>query len=288
MRSQVTVALPVEVSRPRITVVTHQRWRVEELSQFADVHHDLGLDTSAAADDHTFLWCPGAWAAAAVQRYPHMQLSSPGPDWLDTLPASLTGRAASTFEASDLRPVLRVSGLQRVFAKLPETKHERFEAGVRAVDDLDRELAQLPLGELVQVQPPVQFGYEVRCWVLSRTVVAATPYFVGVAREQWSEHSDPAATTAAVQWLTTALQSRSAAVPPAAVIDVGWCSRPFNGDPGWRVVEANAPWSADWYDAEDMTAVLRTVRASQRGVSDRWRWRPSPLLVNSSLGLARR
>jgi len=34
--------------------------------------------------------------------------------------------------------------------------------------------------------------------------------------------------------------------------------------------------------------VVKTIIASQRGVSDRWRWHPSPLLVNLSAGLAQR
>lgn len=53
------------MSRPHSTVVTHQRWRAEDLAPHAEVRLDHGLDTSAATDPDVALWCPGAWAAAA-------------------------------------------------------------------------------------------------------------------------------------------------------------------------------------------------------------------------------
>lgn len=178
--------------------------------------------------------------------------------------------------------------VEKVFAKLPETKHERFEAGVREIGDLCADLERLPDDEPVQVQSPTNFEHEVRCWVLSGEVVARAAYFPGIARENWPNHDDPEINTEAAVWLADLIVSGTVEVPPAVVVDVGWCDNPATGPAGWRIVEANAAWSADWYSPDDLNAVINTIDASQRGVSDRWLWRPSPVLVNWSAALSRR
>lgn len=274
--------------RPRVTVVGHQRWRADDLAPHADVRLDFGMDTAAAADPAAALWCSGAWAAAAVTRHPHLRLSSAGPRWLDRLPLTLTGRDIATVTAAQLGQALRTAKVSRVFAKLPETKHERFEAKTRTPDELVAELGGLPAGEPVQVQFPVRFDFEVRCWVLGAAVVATAAYFPGTPREDWAALDDPARSASASAWLRRVLAAGALQVPAAVVVDVRWCADPVSGAPGWRIVEANAPWSADWYSPDNMAAVVRTIAASQHGVPDRWRWAPSPLLVKCSKALARR
>ncbi|MFA5709327.1 ATP-grasp domain-containing protein [Mycolicibacterium sp.] len=246
------------------------------------------MDTAAASGADTVLWCPGAWAAAAVSRHRNLRLSSAGPRWLDHLPAAVTGREVDTATVGQLRAILPVAETARVFAKFPETKHERFEARVRSPEELAADLDQLPESEPVQLQSPVRFDYEVRCWVLGAKVVAHAVYFPGAPREEWAGLEHPARSAAAVKWLGRVLAAGDVTVPDAVVVDAGWCTDPVVGPPGWRIVEANAAWSADWYIPDAMDAVVATVAASQLGVSDRWRWRPSPLLVHCSKALARR
>jgi len=234
------------MSRPHLIVVTHQRWRADDLAARADVRIDLGLDTSTVADLDAVLWCPGAWAAAAVAGHPHLRLSSAGSMWPDRLPIALTGREVATSAAGELRRSLRGAQDRPVFAKLPETKHERFEAKIRAVGELAVELTRLPDDEPVQLQGPVTFEHEVRCWVRDGAVVARAVYFPGTPRENWPSLDDPVRSAHAGTWLDHALASCHVPVPPAVVIEVGWCADPVASDPGWRVVEANAPWSSDW------------------------------------------
>ena len=278
----------VQLSRPRLTLVTHQTWRAEDLAPWADVHLDFGLDTAAGADAEAMLWCPGGWAAAATLRHRQLQLSSAGPRWLDYLPIELTGREIVATEAGVLQQTPPVISDRRVFAKLPETKHDSFPAQLRTLAELRRDLSRLPDHEPVQLQSPVRFDSEVRCWVRDGRVVARAGYFPDQARERWPDLDDPVRATAAVLWLEEALVACHVPVPPAVVIDVGWCSDPWFGQPGWRIVEANAAWSADWYGAVALSSVVETVIASQVGVSDRWRWYPSPLLLHLSSGLAQR
>lgn len=276
------------VERPHITVVSQQSWRADELRPYATVRTDFGLDTNAAEDPTAALWCPGAWAAAAAVRHPHLRLSSAGPRWLDNLPLALSGRETLTDCAANWIRMPPATFEPRIFAKLPETKHELFPAGLRSVGLLVTELALLPGRELVSMQTPVHFTDEVRCWVLGGAVVAHTPYFHDVDRDEWNLLHNAARSASAAQWLGHKLSDGSVTAPPAVVIDVAWCIDPVVGAPGWRIVEANAAWSSDWYAAEDLAAVLDTVLASQHEVSDRWRWQPSPLLVDRSVALARR
>ena len=274
-------------ARP-LTVVTHARWRAAELAEHIAVRHDFGLDLDAAADPAAVLWCPGAWAAAATMRYPHLRLSSAGPGWLDGLTPALTGRDIRTYTAAELAGTAADALPGRVFAKLPETKHERFEAKVRDVAALAGKCALLPGDEPVQVQTPVEFLYELRCWLRRGEVVAHSVYMPGVDRERWTALGNPDRDTEGLRWLRGLLAAGDLELPAAAVLDIGWCADPVSGRPGWRIVEANAAWSADWYCAEDIGAVFSTIAAAQFGVSDRWLWRPSPLLVNFTQGLLRR
>lgn len=157
----------VQMSRPRLTLVTHQTWRAEDLAPWADVHLDFGLDTAAGADAEAMLWCPGGWAAAATVRHRHLQLSSAGPRWLDYLPIELKGREVVTSHAGALRQTPPVIYGGTVFAKLPETKHDSFPAQLRPLDELLTDLSRLPDREPVQLQTPVHFDSEVRCWCVT-------------------------------------------------------------------------------------------------------------------------
>lgn len=275
------------MSRPHLTVITHQRWRADDLRPYADVRLDHGLDTAAAGDVDVALWCPGAWAAAAITRHPHLLLSSAGPAWLDHVYQLLAGRDIRTSTAADLIREASGERTDPVFAKLPETKHDSFSARTREVGELLAALYQLPPDEPVQLQTPAHFDYEVRCWLLGGQVVARAAYFPDVPREQWPASDDPGRSAEAAAWLAQHVP-HYLSVPPAVVIDVGWCVDPVVGPAGWRVVEANAPWSADWYDPDDMSAVVETIVASQRDVPAKWRWQPSPLLKRLSVGLIAR
>lgn len=276
------------MSRTKLTIVSHQRWRADDLAPFADVRADLGLDLDAAEDPDAFLWCPGGWAAPAVARHDRVRLSSAGPEWLDDLDVRLRGRDIRTSTAEELISSAQTCLPARVFAKLPEAKHEMFEAQVRSVGELVEDLRRLPDDEPVQVQTPVEFLYEVRCWVLGGDVVAHAVYMPGVARERWSQVNSPERDAEAVRWLASVISGARLEMPEAVVIDVGWCADPVAGRSGWCIIEANAPWSSDWYEADDLAAVIEAIVVSQSDVPDRWLWQPSPLLMRQAAGLLRR
>ncbi|KXO91109.1 hypothetical protein AXK58_21510 [Tsukamurella tyrosinosolvens] len=254
------------------------------MAQVADVRLDLGFDLEAAADPETVLWCPGGWAAAAVVRYPRLRLASAGPDWLGRRRTSNLGRRVWARTAAELA-VGADAGGSPVFAKLPETKHDRFPAEVRAADQLAHDASLLPVDEPIQMQTPVVFSHEVRCWVLDGRVVAHSEYFPDAPREHWPSLEDATRADQAVSWLQSVLPEEQPA-PPAFVVDVGLSPGP--GGARWLILEANAAWSSDWYNAADLPAVLETMARSQRDVPAEWRWRPSPLLNRQAAGLLRR
>lgn len=276
---------PHPEARPTLTIVTHQQWRAEDFSEVADTRVDFGMDLTAT-DRPGSIWAPGAWAAAAAAHDPDLHLTSAGPRWLDSLPLSLTGRPVMTVPsavASHLE-----DGAPRQFIKLPETKHDKFPAAVRDVEHLDHDLALLPADEPIQLQGTVSFTYEVRCWVVDRAVVASASYFPDIAREDWQHFQDRRRDADGAFWLQRALDAHpEVTVPDSVVIDVGWCTTPYVGDPGWRVIEANAAWSSDWYEPSDIASVLEAISRSQRRVSA-WEWVPSPVLVRQSRRLLSR
>lgn len=269
-----------------LTVVTHANWRVQQLGEHTAARQHFGMDLDGADDPAAVFWCPGAWAAAATLRHPQLRFSSAGPRWLDMLPPVLTGREIVTRTAGVLAE--SAGGFDAaVFAKLPESKHERFAASVRSPRELAAACANLPPDEPIQVATPVRFAYEVRCWVRGRQVVAHSPYFADLDREQWPRRQVSACDREGRAWLQSLL-AQGLDVPPAVVIDIGWCTAPATGRPGWRIVEANAGWSSDWYCADDIAAVCATIAQSQIDVPDRWTWKPSPVLINTAQALLRR
>lgn len=280
------MAIPAAAVR-ELTLVTHANWRVQQLLEYTAARQHFGLDLDGADDPTAVFWCPGAWAAAATVRHPQLRLSSAGPRWLDMLPLALTGREIVTRTAGVLAEA--ASGFAAaVFAKLPESKHERFVASVRAPLELAAACASLPAEEPVQVATPVRFSYEVRCWIRGGQVVAHSPYFADIDREQWQQRRVTACDREGRSWLQSLLAAGELELPPAVVVDIGWCADPVTGPPGWRIVEANAGWSSDWYCADDMSAVCATIAASQRDVPDRWVWKPSPVLIAAAQALLRR
>ncbi|GAS94835.1 hypothetical protein MMAG44476_22117 [Mycolicibacterium mageritense DSM 44476 = CIP 104973] len=269
-----------------LTVVTHANWRVQQLCEHTAARQHFGMDLDGADDPCALFWCPGAWAAAATTRYPQLRLSSAGPRWLDTLPVAVTGREIVTRTAGAVAETATGVG-SSVFAKLPESKHDCFAAAVRTPRELADACARLPVDEPVQLSTPVQFAYELRCWVRDGQVVASSPYFVDVDRQVWPQRQMRTCDREGRGWLQSVLDA-GLDVPPAVVLDIGWCAAPATGPPGWKIVEANAAWSSDWYLADDMAAVCATVAASQRDVPDRWLWRPSPLLFTTCRAPLRR
>lgn len=229
---------------PPLTVVTHAHWRVRELAAHTETCHDFGVDLDAASEPGNWFWCPGAWAAAATTRHRHVRLSSAGPRWLDQLPIELTGREIVSYSAGELAATVKSFVSDSVFAKLPETKHERFAAAVRGPAALAAACSALPPTEPVQLQTPVRFTNEVRCWVRDGAVVAHSAYIPDVDRELWLRLAVAEREREAVARLCEWLDTGALTLPPAVVVDIGWCTNPATGSPGWRIVEANAAWSA--------------------------------------------
>lgn len=172
-------------------------------------------------------------------------LLTPPDDFLQSLPAELTGRRIVSMSASEARHLMRP-----FFAKPPSDKS--FDAGVFA--DGSR-LPALPPDTLVQVSDVVTFTEEHRLFLLDGRVHAASRY------ARFGRLDPGPATAPALAFGAEVAQAAVGLLPSAVVVDVGLLSDPDSGTEQWAVVEANMAWFAHCY-AADPAAVLDVIAAA--------------------------
>lgn len=265
-----------------LRVVTPAAWLARDLASAGTIPvvHDLGLDAPADTS-RTAWWAPHRFVArlAVTPGVTRPALTSPGPDWLSTVPSRWLRREVWC------GPLARADGAPlwargAVFAKPAEVKLERFPAAVvRSPAELaDRAAAAglAPTSRVVLSQV-VDFAEEHRCFVGPGpdgrpAVLAASAYLLdGVTWDAWETPSQAPPSVRAAAFA----RKVAAAVPgpPGFVLDVGRLR-----DGGWAVIEANAAWSSNPYHAAP-TGVVASVLAAQRPDAEPgWSWRSDPVI----------
>lgn len=259
-------------------VVTDKPWIAERFTEVG-AECDLGTEIYAAEALETVWWAPGAWAASARSAGVRLPLLSCGPHWLSGLPSAFVGRRVATGPLWRLGLHNNIDGLgDRVFVKLPEVKLPAVPAATYYGRYLSATLAQfhLPPDTLIQVQEPVEFVAEMRCWVVRSRVRTFSWYRIDDqiwGSDDWSPPPHNAPTTLRILHFAQEV-ARSAAAPPGYVLDVG-----LTIDGRWLVVEANPAWSAGPYDG-DPAGILEAITAAHDfdGRYPEWSWEPSPAL----------
>lgn len=191
----------------------------------------------------------------AAARY-RLALLEPPLDLLARLPASLRLRDVEFARFHDLSRLRRPT-----FVKPADPLDRCFDAGVYS----DARDIRAPRGidphTPVLVAEPVEFLAEFRCFVREGSVAATSPY-LSFGRPVWKawgkggERAAPSMNAVVVCWRF--LESRSPALPPAFVVDVGLIE-----GRGWAVVEFNPAWCSGLLGA-DPAAVLGVLERACR------------------------
>ena len=192
------------------------------------------------------------WEGVVAPRY--VRLLRPSPTWLTTLPERCRKRA---IRAAPLAEAQRDS--DPAFVK--PGREKRFPAGVyQPGSALLAATEGLPETLPVLVAEPVEWAVEIRCFVLDRRVVALSSY-ARSGRSAQSASGDwpflPAEREQALDFLGTALEDPTVALPAAVVVDIGVIV-----GRGWAVVEANEAWAAGLYGCEASAILPVLARAS--------------------------
>lgn len=186
--------------------------------------------------------------AAVVAPQLGLVLLEPPLDWLTSLPGPLLRREVGFTTLAEARR-------RRGPAFVKPADEKSFDAKVwpepAALPGPDR----LPDHLAVLVAEPVEWSFEVRCFVVDGEVVTCSPYLRDGQLAQAADGSWPA--TDEELALARAFASRvigEVPLPPAVALDVGTIA-----GRGWAVVEANPCWGSGVYGA-DPAGVLRAAR----------------------------
>lgn len=246
-------------------IVTHRTWVAAAFQRQGGVQ-DFGLDIAADGAADTLWWAPGHWVARAAASGIRLPLTSCGQRWMRDQPVHRVGRRITVVPAEYVPDVYALWEARQLHLKLPEVKTDTFPAAVCDLNEALLVTGRLGAEQLVQVSECVQFEYEARFFVANNTVTAWSWYRLG---EHWNgEEGYEAADSPDPTMLRgmAAEIARTADAPRGYSVDIGITD---NGTP--LLIEANASWSTNPYDA-DITGVFASVVAAHDFDGSQQRW----------------
>lgn len=245
--------------------MTHKNWLAEVFKPFGGVQ-DFGFDIDPAAARGTYWWAPGAWVASAHKSGAALPLLSCGPHWLGRLPGCYLGRDVRTVLLRELPN----DATHPLFLKLPEAKVDSCPARVFETPRMAAAWRQFGFEEwtLVQRQDVMDFVTEARFFIASGDITAKSLY----CHRDWVWGTDNRPSlleqmAMMTRMVAALLDDRRVSFPPGFVIDAGITSAG-----GVYVVEANAAWSSNPYDA-DPAGVVAAIKASHDFDDAHRKWR---------------
>ncbi len=187
--------------------------------------------------------------AAAIAPELDVELLEPTPNWLTTLPATMTGRHIRAMTLETARKLDQPAFIKPMVDKCFEARV--YENGSE-LPDTD----VLPDDTAVLLSDPVSWRSEFRCFVLDGRIATCSVYHRDHALAQHADGTWPATDaelSEARAFGSTVLTAVGDSLPPGVVLDVGELA---TGD--WAVVETNAAWGSGIYGC-DPSEVLRVV-----------------------------
>lgn len=259
--------MPNRLNTRPFRIVTHRSWLAALFQRQGGVQ-DFGMDIMVDGAQDTLWWAPGHWVARAAASGVHLPLTSCGQKWLADQPRHLRGRRVVVVPSTRVIDVYESWNARALHLKLPEVKTEVFEASVRDRREALLDTARLDQDQLIQVSEPVMFVCEARFFIANGAVTAWSWYRLG---EHWygDENFDPllGPDPLMLRGMASAV-ARTANAPRGYSVDIGFTE---HGVP--LLIEANASWSANPYDA-DITGVFSSVVAAHDfdGTQTVWRF----------------
>lgn len=248
-------------------VVTHRNWISEVFKPVGGVH-DFGMDIDPTIVNDTVWWAPGHWAARAARAGVTLPLTSCGQMWMTKQPENLVQRRITVVRAEDVARVFDEWDADELHVKFPEVKTDAFPAEVRERKLALSDCGRLQPDQLIQISDALPFVNEARFFIANREVTAWSWYRLG---EYWIGEPDFYAQRTPDQDTVLNFASeiaRTAKAPNGYTIDIGTST---TGTP--LLIEANAAWSSNPYDA-DITGVYASLVAAHDfdGTQSEWRF----------------
>lgn len=255
---------------PLFMVSSHQRWVYEDFKA-ALKDYDVVYDSGFILPRHDPRKVSGAWTPAEhalrlrLSGFP-LNLETPGPYWLDTVPTELKQRGTITTKVSDASPA-------EGFWKVAEAKSDQHEARWRTEEESVTFLRALPEDSIVQYSDAfIDIMREERFFV-NRNILHGTTYIEGA----WAYYDDCIERPVmddSYQFVADLLRV-SAPQATSYVIDIATLK-----DGSRAVLEANPVWCSGAYSA-DLRIVAEMIVDSMSNVQQEWV--PDALLMRNAV-----
>jgi hypothetical protein len=208
-----------------------------------------------------------------------LDLLSPGPGWLATVPGHLIGRRLICTRLGKLASAWDGPGVFRLaeqeFGTLcAETNYPDPAAFLRKFERPTLGGPNLQFGAHVIASTPVKYTDRYRIFVTNSKVSASTRMAAKPRtgrRRQFFEGTGPDQTKAAEHFAQVVVDATIWHQPPGFSIDVGTAP-----DGSWQLINAAPAWAADPLQANP-SAVVASILAAQQPGFDEWKWAPDQL-----------
>lgn len=232
-----------------------------------------------ATMDGTALALSTAGATRLLNAGVGLDLLSPGPGWLATVPGHLLGRRLICTRLGKLSADWDGPGVFRLaeqeFGELgSEIRYQDPAAFLRKFNAPSHRSPNLQFGLHVIASTPVTYTDRYRIFIAKGQVTASTRMAVkprpGRRREIFEGHT-PDQTKAAEHFGQTVADATAWNQPPGFSIDVGPAP-----DGSWQLIKAAPAWAADPLEANP-SGVVTSILAAQQPGFDHWKWVPDEL-----------
>ncbi|NUM32976.1 MAG: ATP-grasp domain-containing protein [Candidatus Brocadiae bacterium] len=168
--------------------------------------------------------------------------------WVTRLPQQIVKR---DIYVTTLQKALEIK--KRCFVKPSIGKF--FRSGLYNQKSLSKATKNLPNNMLVQIQEPVIWTAEYRCFVVEKRTVSVSSYFSN--SHQLFFNASNSELKEAKRFANSIFEEYDIDTPPSFTLDIGIIK-----SEGWAVVECNEAWAAGIYSCDPVKVLKALLKAS--------------------------
>lgn len=220
-------------------------------------------------NDSNVWWMPTEHAVKLAHSGFKIPFTSPGSQWLSTIPESLTRRKIITQPYSDISTLPN----KEIWVKPAEFKHQSFFAGLYTKEELEE--FSLPGDSMIQwTETILDIEEEYRFFVLAGEVIGGSVYLAnGIT---YYDGALGIKLPDAYTYASNAVKEIGSNQPNAYVLDIAYDKQLKD----FLVLEGNPAFSSAIYGVEPKSIIDALYACSHPNKDElKWLWKPDPYLI---------